>query len=79
MLRYSRSVHMLHNVTKNNIDLFEVHLYVSTSKFMYRRASTDDHTYVHFRNTKLLKEKAGYINKKGFNSLKIGPFKYACT
>ena len=42
---------MLHNVKKNNIDLFEVHVHVSTSKYvytyssdqfeMYRRASTD--------------------------------------
>ena len=30
MFRCSRSVQMLHNVKKNNVDLFEVHVHVSS-------------------------------------------------
>ena len=85
MLRYSRSVNVLYNVKKNNIDLFEEHLYVSTSKYMYRRASTDNMT-IHvctLGTPNYWKKRQVTLIKKGFNSFKksyvIGPFKYACT
>ena len=36
---------MLHNVKKNNIDLFEVHVHVSTSKYMYFTAADQFEMY----------------------------------
>ena len=55
---------MLHNVKKNNIDLFEVHVHVSSFQIhvhvqlqtdqieMYRRASTDN-MLIHERKDRL--------------------------
>ena len=64
---------MLGNVKKNNIGIFEAHVHVSSFQiYVHVRLQinlkcTDAenmtvHACMHFRNTKLLKEKTGYIN-----------------
>ena len=66
---------MLHNIKKNYIAIFEIHVHVSSFQIHVHvqlqislkctEASTDNmiiHACVHFRNTKLLKEKTIYIN-----------------